>query len=291
VRVIVPATAGSAVDVVARIVARELQKRMGQPFVVENRGGGAGTIAQEAVAHAEPDGYTVLISTSAHAYTPAIRKNLSFDVEHDFAAVTPIMSTPLVLVVNPSKFETIDKLVAAGKAQPGKLNFATVGHGGFTHLGAVRFQLKAGFTATPIPFKGSAEAVTEVYAERVDFFFGPIVPALPLLRDNRIRALAVSSTSRTAILPDVPTTIEAGYPDTDFNVWIGMFVPAKTPQDIVDKLYVATRDIVQNPDMKQRFTDLGGDPMSMSPRDFDAYVQKDISAGAKLAKAAGIEPE
>jgi tripartite-type tricarboxylate transporter receptor subunit TctC len=291
VRVIVPASAGSAVDIVARIVSEELQKQLSQSFVVENRGGGAGTIAQDAVAHAEPDGYTILISTSAHAYTPAIRKNLNFDVERDFAAVTPIMSTPLALIVNPSKFKTIQELVAAGKAQSEKLNFATVGHGGFTHLGAVRFQLSAGFKATPIPYKGSAEAVTEVLAERVDFFFGPILPALSLLKDGRIRALAVSNTARTAVLPDIPTTVEAGYPDTDFNVWIGMFVPSKTPQGIIDRLYLATRAVIRAPGMQQRLADLGGDPLSMSPSEFDAYVRHEIAVGAKLVKAAGIQPE
>jgi tripartite-type tricarboxylate transporter receptor subunit TctC len=291
VRIIVPTTAGSAVDIVGRILAAHFQATFGQPFVIENRGGAAGSIAQEAAARSEPDGYTLLLATTALAYTPSIRKSLTYDVERDLTGITPIITTPLVLVVAPDRYKSVQELVAAAEADPGKLNYPTVGIGGFTHLGAERFRLSAGFTAQRIPFNGSAEALTEVVAGRADFFVGPIQPALPLIKSGKLRPLAVSSVARSSVLPGVPSLVELGYADSDLKVWIGLFAPSKLPAEIVDRLYRESRSMLQQPLVVQKFADLGGEPMTMTPAEFNAYIHEEVALGAKLVKAAGIEPE
>jgi tripartite-type tricarboxylate transporter receptor subunit TctC len=291
VHIVTGVTAGSAVDIIARTLGEQLQKQMGQPFVIENRSGGAGTIAQAAVAGAEPDGHTILAYTSVHTVTPWIRKNLSYDVERSFAGLTPIVNTPLVLVVSSEKYKSVAELVAAAKASPNSLNYASVGRGSATHLTAERFRLSAGFEAQNIPFRGNPEALTDILAGRVDFYFSPILGALPLLREGKLRALAVSSASRSSMLPDVPTTLESGYPASDFNFWTGLFVPAKTPRPVVAQLHQEIMKALQVPSVQTRFSALGGDPFTMSPEEFDAYIRKEIQINGQLVKAAGIEPE
>jgi len=194
-----------------------------------------------------------------------------------------------VLVAAPEKYRTIGELVARAKASPGSINYATVGAGAAAHLTAERFRLSAGFQAQQIPFRGAPEAITEVMAGRVDFFFSPTLPTLPLLRDNRLAALAVSSSRRASALPDVPTTVEAGYADSDYNFWIGMFVPAKTPRDVVDRLYRETAQVLQNAGVPEKLKALGAEPMGMTPQEFDAFLRDEIAMNARLVKAAGIK--
>ena len=290
VRVIVPVTAGSAIDIIARTVSEQLAAQLGQPFVVENRTGAGGTIGAAFVAKSDPDGYTILIHSSAHVISPSTFPNLSYDTGRDFAGVTLLANVPLVLVVSAAKYRSIHDLVGTAKERPGTTNFATVGYGAAAHLTAERFRLSAGFEAQQIPFKGAPEALTEVLAGRVDFFFSPTLPTLPLLQDGKLRALAVSSSRRATALPDVPTTLEAGFPNSNYDFWIGMFVPMKTPRDIVERLYQETRKAVQTRSVQEKFALLGGEPRDMTPAEFDKFIQSEIAMNAALVKAAGIKP-
>jgi len=291
VRVIVPVTAGSAIDIVARTISDQLSARLGQPFVVENRTGAGGTIGAASVAKADPDGYTILVHSTAHTIFPATFANLPFDTARDFAGVTPVVNVPLVLVVSPAKHTSLKELVAAAKAKPGSINYATVGAGAAAHMTAERLRLSASFEAQQIPFRGAPEAQTEVLAGRVDFFFSPVLAALPLVQSGQLLALAVSSSQRASALPDVPTTVEAGYPNSAYDFWIGFFLPAKTPRDIVDKLYHEIRKAKEAPEVQAKFKLLGGELMDMTPAEFDVLIRDAVELNKALAQAAGIKPQ
>jgi tripartite-type tricarboxylate transporter receptor subunit TctC len=290
IRAIVPFGAGSAIDVVARIVLQDLSSELGQAVVVENRPGAGGTIGSAQVAKSEPDGYTLLVAASAHSMAPAVYPNLSYDVARDFAAVIPLGSLPNVLVTPPVKgFKTIQEFVAAAKAKAGSFNYTSAGVGTVSHLSAERFRLSAGFQAAHVPFKGGGEALTEVIAGRAEFYFCPIATALSNVHEGRVVALAVSSPKRASALPDVPTTLEAGFPESDYTFWLGLFVRAATAREIVDKIHHASHKALQAPSMQEKLAKLGIDPMVMTPGEFDAYVRKDITDSAALVKAAGIK--
>lgn len=291
VRVIVPIAAGSGIDIVARTVSQQLAKQLGRPFVIENRPGGATTTGAAAVASAAPDGYTILFHSVAFTVTPSTVANLPYDVARDFAGVMPITNTPLLLVSPPGKFKSVGDLVARAKAEKGAMNYATPGYGAAAHFTSERFRLAAGFDAQQIPFRGTVEAVTEVVAGRVAFYFAPLTTVQSLIQEGRLDALATTSRKRISGLPNVPTTIEAGYPDSDFDFWVGMFVPSKTPRDIVEKLYVETRKAAELPELRAQMAAIGGEPMeAMTPAEFDDYVRKEIARNAAIAKAAGITP-
>jgi tripartite-type tricarboxylate transporter receptor subunit TctC len=291
VRVIVPIAAGSGIDIVARPVSQQLAKQLGRPFVIENRPGGATTTGAAAVASAAPDGYTILFHSVAFTVTPSTVANLPYDVARDFAGVMPITNTPLLLVSPPGKFKSVGDLVARAKAEKGAMNYATPGYGAAAHFTSERFRLAAGFDAQQIPFRGTVEAVTEVVAGRVAFYFAPLTTVQSLIQEGRLDALATTSRKRISALPNVPTTIEAGYPDSDFDFWVGMFVPSKTPRDIVEKLYVETRKAAELPELRAQMAAIGGEPMeAMTPAEFDDYVRKEIARNAAIAKAAGVTP-
>jgi len=291
IRAIIPFGPGSATDVIPRIVFDELSARLGQPIIVENRGGAGGTIGSAAVAKSDPDGYTILVNSSAHTITPAIYPNLSYDAAADFAAVGAIGNVPNVLIIAPSKgIKTLDEFVDAAKAKPASFNFASVGVGSAVHLSAERFRIAAGYEAQHIPFKGGAEALTEVIAGRVEYYFCPIATALPHIRDGRLLGLAVSSPKRASALPDVPTTLEAGFADSDYTFWIGAFVPAKTPKEIVEKLNREMLAAAQAAAVKEKLATLGVELMPMSAAEFDAYVKGEIKRYGTFAKAAGLKP-
>jgi len=291
VRVIVPIAAGSGMDIVARTVSQQLAKQLGRPFVNENRPGGATTTGAAAVASATPDGYTILFHSVAFTVTPSTVANLSYDVARDFAGVMPITNTPLLLVSPPGKFKSVGDLVARAKADKGAMNYATPGYGAAAHFTSERFRLAAGFEAQQIPFRGTVEAVTEVVAGRVAFYFAPLTTVQSLIQEGRLDALATTSRKRVSALPNAPTTIEAGYPESDFDFWVGMFVPSKTPRDIVEKLYVEARKAAELPELRAQMAAIGGEPMeAMTPAEFDNYVRKEIARNAAIAKAAGITP-
>lgn len=290
VKVIVPFAAGSTTDIIARAITDKMSHSMGQQLVVENRGGASGTIGQAAVAQAAPDGYTIMVHSSSHTVSPHTFAKLPFDTLADFTPVTPISSTPNVLVISPSKnIKTLQELLAAARAKPGSMNFASAGQGSATHLNAEKFKLAAKIEATNVPFKGSAEAVTEVMAGRVDYYFSPIAPVIGQIRNGQLVPLAVGSPKRAAALPNVPTTAEAGVPGSEFNFWIGMFVPARTPKDIVARLHDEVVKALNTPEVKERFTTLGADAWTLTPEQFDAYVRDEVKSNAALVKAAGLE--
>jgi tripartite-type tricarboxylate transporter receptor subunit TctC len=292
VRAVVPFAAGSSTDIIPRVVFEQLSFDLGQTIIVENRTGAGGTIGTAFVAKSEPDGHTILVSGAAHTIAPALYPRLTYHPSRDFTAVVPLGISPNVLVVSPARgFKTVSDLVAAAKSRPGTFNFSSVGIGSATHLSAERFRSSAGIKAMHIPFKGGAEAMTEVIAGRVDFFFGPPALVLPHVREGKLMALVVNGTSRTAALPDVPTTQEAGFKDAEYPIWYGLFVPAKTPRDIVNRLHSETMKALQTPKVRERVATLFVDPMIMVPNDFDAYVQKEVDLNAALVKAAGISPD
>jgi tripartite-type tricarboxylate transporter receptor subunit TctC len=292
IRAIVPFTAGSGTDIISRVVFDQLSIQLGQPIVVENKGGAGATIGAAFVAKSDPDGYTMLAPSSALTIAPALHPNLGYDTARDLAAVIPFGSSPNVLVVSPSKgFKTVHELVAAAKAKPGSFNLASNGVGTNTHLSAERFRLSAGLEATHVPFRGGPEALTEVIAGRADLFIGPIAIVLPHIRQGTLLALAVNSLTRAPALPDVPTLLEAGFRDADCPPWFGLFVPAKTPRDIVDKLHRETVKALQAPKVQEKLATLGVEPMVMTPVEFDAYIKKELSVNAALLTPTGVKAD
>ena len=289
VRVIVPYAPGSATDIVPRTVFEQVSVQVGHTILIDNRPGGGTTVGTSAVAKSDPDGHTILVHSNALVTTPAIQANIPYDPVRDFSAITPLGNVPLVLVISPDKqIGTLKELVAAAKAKPGSINYAAAGIGTPPHLTMERFRLAAGFEGQLVPFKGAPEALTEVMTGRVDVYFCPITPAMPLIRDGKLKALAVSSSKRASALPEVPTTVEAGYPNSDFDFWIGTFVPKLTPRDLVGKIYQEIAKVLDNPGMKEKLAKLGVESMVMKPEDFDAQVAKEAPIAVELAKAAGI---
>ena len=290
IKMVIPFGAGSATDVIPRIVFDRLGAQLGQAVIVENRGGAGGTIGTTAVAKSDPDGYTLLTTSSAHTIAPALYPALGYDAAKDFETVGAIGSVPNVLIVAPSRgLKTIQEFVAAGKSKPGALSFASLGVGSAVHMSAERFRISAGYEAVHVPFKGGAEALTEIIAGRVDYYFCPIATALPFIRDGKVLALAVSSKTRAAALPDVPTTLEAGFKDSDYTFWIAVFAPAKTPHAIVDTLNAEIIKAVQTPQVKEKLTALGVETSALSPAAFDAQVKGELGSYAEFAKVAGMK--
>ena len=292
VRVIVTLSAGSATDVLARIAFEQVGRQVGQSFVIVNRPGAGQRIGAQEAARAEPDGYTLLVNSSTHTLFPSMFANLQFDVEKDFAGLAPLASIPTVMVVPPDRgWSTMREFVAAAKAKPGSINYGSGGIGNSTHLAAERVRMAAGFEAVHVPFPGAPEAIREVVAGRVDFYFSPVPPALSLIREGKLKALAVASSQRSSVLTDVPTTVEAGYPESGYEFWVGAFAPAKTPQAVVERLAGELSKALQNPAVREKFAGLGADPMPMSPKEFDAHISKEIQLNAAIVKAAGIKQQ
>jgi tripartite-type tricarboxylate transporter receptor subunit TctC len=292
IRVVVPYAAGSATDLVPRTVFEQVGHQVGQSFIVENRPGGGTTIGSAQVKAAEPDGHTILVHSNAIVTVPAIQLNVPYDPVKDFSGLTPLGNVPLVLVIAPSKgIKSVKELVAKAKAKPGELNYGAAGIGTPPHLAMERFRLAAGFEGQLVPFKGAPEALTEVMTGRIDIYFCPITPALPLIRDGKVLALAVSSSKRASALPDVPTTIEAGVPESDLDFWVGAFVPKQTPRDVVVKMQAEIAKAINNPATQSKLTTLGVEQMIMAPDAFDVRIAKEADMAVKLAKAAKIEPQ
>jgi tripartite-type tricarboxylate transporter receptor subunit TctC len=288
IRLIVPFAAGGPADVIGRIIGQQAGVILGQSFVVENRGGAGGTIGSAVVAKADPDGYTLLINASAHSAAPAAYPNLSYDPSKDFAGVAIFGVVPNVLLVAPSKgIKTAKDLVAQDK--DGHMTFASAGVGSATHWAAERFLVSAGIKATHVPFSGGPAALTEVMTGRVDFCFIGISSAIPFIKNGQLLALAVSMPKRSPALPDVPTTIELGYADSDYVFWNGMLAPAKTPRPIIDRLQDEVQKALALPDVQAKLGAQGVEPMPLSPREIDAMIGKEIVQNIKLAKAAGLK--
>jgi len=288
IRAICPFSAGSTIDILGRVVTDPLGQALGQSVVVENRGGAGGTIGSFTVAKADPDGYTLLINASAHTAAPASYPSIAYDPAKDFSAVAMIGVVPNVLIISPGKnIKTVRELAARGKVET--LTYASAGVGSASHWGAERFRLAAGFAGTHVPFRGGPEAITEVITGRIDFACLGTSSTLPFIRDGRLLALAVTTRERSAALPDVPTTLEAGFPDSDYTFWNGILAPARTPEPIIARLHGEIAKILRSPAIKEKLTAQGVEPFPLAPQEFDALIRREIASNLALAKAAGLK--
>ena len=288
VRVIVPFSAGSAADVVPRIIFEQVQAQTKQAFVIENRPGGAFTIGVGAAKSAPADGYTILAHSNGFVTTPAVQP-VNWDPAKDFSGVTTLADVPMVLVISPDKkVDTLQQLVEQAKAKPGSLNYATAGLGAPTHLAMERLRLAAGITGQLVPFKGASEALTEVTAGRVDVYFSPLAASMPLIESGKLKPLAVSGTKRAAALPDVPTTTEAGFKDSDFAFYVGMYVPKGTPRDVIERMNAEVKKVLAMPSIQEKLAKIGSEAISSDPEAFDKRTAEEAALTKALVKAAGI---
>jgi tripartite-type tricarboxylate transporter receptor subunit TctC len=288
IRAMVPFAAGSTLDIVGRIVMDPLSKQLGQTIVIENRGGAGGSIGTAQVAKAAPDGYTLLIQASAHSAAPAAYPKLSYDPVRDFSAVIPFGSVPNVTLVRPGRgIKSLKDLVAAAKG--GKFTYASAGVGSATHWAAERLRLAGKFQAVHVPFKGGPDALTEVMAGRVDFTCMGMSSAMGFIKSGQLIPLAVSTTRRSPALPDIPTSVEAGFPDSDYTFWMGLFVPAKTPAAVIERLRSETEKVLKLAAVQDKLKVQGIEPMPMTSAEFDALVKREVAANIALAKAAGLK--
>jgi tripartite-type tricarboxylate transporter receptor subunit TctC len=286
-----PIGAGNAVDIIGRVVFDQMSKQLGVPIVIENRPGGGGLVGFNDVAKAAPDGYTILLGSSTFSSGVVLHKKLPYDPLKDFIAVIPFGESPSVLVTAPSKgFKTVADLVAAVKAKPGAMNYASAGIGAASHIAAERFRVAAGLEAQHVPFRGPNEALAEVVAGRIDYYFLPLAAGLSLVQGGKLIALAVSTPTRAPLMPDVPTIAEAGYPGAQYLFWGGLFVPAKTPADIVTRLHAEARKALDLPVVQSALTKVGYEPMRLTPSEFQSFFDRDLNETVKLAKQVGITP-
>jgi tripartite-type tricarboxylate transporter receptor subunit TctC len=290
IRAFIPFAAGSATDIVPRSLFEPLGAELGQTIIVENRGGAGGTLGIGAVVRADPDGYTILANSSAHTIAPWIVPNFPFDLTKDLSSALMIGQNANILIASPSKgWKTVQDLVATAKANPGSINYGSAGVGTATHIAAEKFRIAAGFEAVHIAYKGGAEALADIVAGRIDFYYCPISTALPFIEDKRVLALAASTSTRAPELPNVPTSLEAGYPNSDLNIWYGVFMPSKTPREIVEKFHGAATRVLATPAMQRRLKQLAINPMPITPADMDKYVAAELSSNEKLISATGIK--
>jgi tripartite-type tricarboxylate transporter receptor subunit TctC len=289
IRVIVGFSAGGAVDLAPRIIGEKLTETLNQPIITENRPGAGGGIAAQIVAKAAPDGYTLLSVSAAHVILPALSPTNLYDLK-DFTGITTTISVPSVLVVNPSLgVKSVRDLVAMAKAKPGELTFSSGGVGSGTHFAAELFKSLAAIDVRHVPYRGIPEAMTEVVANRIDFTFSPLSSALPLIRTGQLVALAVAPATRVAALPDVPTLAEAGVTGYRWDSWFGLLAPAQTPSAIVNVLNREIVRVVDLPDVKKRWENLGAEAMPLTPEEFDKYLLEQSALVARLVKAANIQ--
>jgi len=292
VHVVISFTAGSSTDIVGRVVFAKVAEYWGQPVVAENRGGAGGSIGSALVAKAAPDGYTLLINSSAHAVNPAIFASLPYDTVKDFADIVPLSIQPNVLVVNStSSYRTMADLLNAAKAKPGAINFGHAGIGSGTHLSTERLIAAAGINVTQVPFKGTPEVITALLSNSVDCYWAPISAGLSAIKGGKLRALAVSTTRRNPSLPEVPTPVEAGLRNADSALWFGVWGPAGLPPEVVQKISADVRRALADPGVKEKLVALGNDTLDMSPPEFAKFVREEIDTYQRVIKAAGIKPQ
>jgi tripartite-type tricarboxylate transporter receptor subunit TctC len=291
IRATIPFGAGSAADVVPRLVFDRLSAEIGQSIVIENRAGAGGTLGSAMVVKADPDGYSILAQSSALAIAPAIYPNLSFDPSKDLTSALMIGFSANVMIVPPSRpWKTIQEFIAAAKAKPGSIVFGSVGVGSAVHISAEKFRLAAGIETTHVPYRGGAEVIADILGGRIDFYFCPLATALPLISEGRVRALVVSTPKRVAELPDVPTPVDIGLKNADSVFWLGVFMPAKTPRDIVEKFHTAGEKLLAEPATQEALKKLGVETQPMTTAEMDAFLARETADFLAVVKAAGIQP-
>jgi tripartite-type tricarboxylate transporter receptor subunit TctC len=289
IRVISPFPAGSASDTVSRVVLDSVSQLVGQPMVIETKPGAGGIVGFADVAKADPDGYTLVTSSTSLGTGAVLHRHLPYDPVKDFVPVVMFGVQPNVLVASKeSGFKTVADLVAAAKAKPGALTFASAGIGSSSHMAGERLRLAANIDVRHVPFRDTG--LTEVMAGRIDYYFIPLAAAASALGSGKLTVLAVSSPKRVALLPDAQSIVEAGYPNAIFRFWVGLSAPARTPRPVIDKIHDATEKALQNPALREKLAKLGVEPEPMSVDAFGKYVRDDIAATAQLAKEAHIEP-
>jgi tripartite-type tricarboxylate transporter receptor subunit TctC len=292
IRFIAPFTAGGPVDITARIVAQKLTESWGQPVVVENRTGASGTIGTDVVAKAPPDGYTALMSASAHVIVPSILPKVPYDPIRDFAPVTVVMSSPLVLVVTPTlPVKSVKEFIALAKARPGELSFASSGPGSSTHLTSELLKSVTGTKMVHVPYKGQSQALTDVISGQVPFMFNTLPPVVELVKAGRLRTLAITSEKRSPRFPDLPTFAESGYKGMITGSWYALWLPARTPEAIVTRLEKEVVRITNLPDVRNRILELGGEPVASTPAQFDAFQKAEMARWAKVIRDSGAKAE
>ena len=285
IKAVNPFGAGSAGDVVPRLFFERLSAELGQPIVIDNRVGAGGSVGTGAVAKSEPDGYTLLSQTNAIAIAPAIFPNLNYDTTRELSSVLMIGYAANVMIVsNERPWKTVQDFLKAARTKGTVINYGSVGVGSAVHISSEKFRAAAGFEATHVPYRGGSEVITDIIGGRIDFYFCPIATALPLIRDGQVRALVVSTPERARDLPDIPTPIEAGLKDADSSIWFGVFVPSKTPPDIVEKLYTSGTKVLNAAETQASLSKLGIAPMPLKPADMDALLIREIAANKLLLK-------
>ena len=291
-RIIVPAAPGGTTDIASRLLADKMATELGQNIVVENRAGAGGIIGVQALLAAAPDGYTLMMGNiGPNAINYALYRSLSYKPE-DMTPITTVISNPNVLVVNPAvPAKTVGELVALAKAGPGKLSFASSGRGQSVHMSGELFRFKTGIDIVHVPYKGTGPALIDLLAGQVSMIFSSLPSTMGYIRSGRLRALAVTGKQRSPELPDVPTMVEAGYPDFEVTGWFGLFASAKTPRPVIDKIYRAAKSVLASSEIKARFAELGGTAGGEPPEQFRNYVMAEKQKWAQVAAAAKIQPE
>ena len=290
IKLIVPYPPGGGTDVIARIVQEPLAKELGQQVIIDNRGGAGGSIGSALAAQSPSDGYTVLFTLSSHTINPAIYTKLPFDTEKDFSSVVTVASLPQILVANPNfPAKTVKEVIEMAKAKPGTISYASVGNGSPGHLAGAMMATDAGVDMTHIPYRGGGPAVTDVMAGQVPLLWVSIPAAAQFVKAGKLRALAVSTVKRSAVFPDVPTMVESGFKGFEVDSWYAMFVPAKTPQTIIDRLNKATVNVLAQPEVKEKLLGQGAEAVGDTPAQLSGVVKKEIAKWKQVVKTANIK--
>ena len=291
IKIVAPSTPGDAPDVIARLVADKLSIALGQQVVVENKPGAGGVVGSDAVAKAAPDGYTLIMGNAgSHGINAAVYAKLPYDIQRDFAPVSQVAIAPNVMVINPSvPANTVAEFIAYAKAQPGKLSYASGGNGSSAHMSMELFKSMAGVDIEHIPYKGSSPALTDLVGGQVAVFIGNMPPTVPLVKAGKLRALAVTTKTRSALMPELPTIAEAGLPGYETVAWFGVLAPAGTPPDVVNRLSQEIGKIARSPEMREKLLAMGAEPVGGTPEEFKAVIDRDIAKWKPLAQKVGIK--
>jgi tripartite-type tricarboxylate transporter receptor subunit TctC len=292
IHLIVSFPPGGASDILGRAIGQKLSARLGQPIVIDNRGGAGGTIAADLAAKAPPDGYTLLMAAGAHALAPSIYAHLGYDIIRDFAPITLVARGSYLLLLHPAvKANSVRELIALAKAEPGQLNFASPGTGAPPHLAGELFNTMAHVKLIHVPYRGDTQALADLVGGQVQLGFIAVAASLPLVRSGLLKAIAVTSAERTPVLPDLPTIAEAGLPGYALGTWFGLLAPTGTPPSVIATLHDETARIVAGDDIRERFAAIGFEAVSDTPDEFARHIKAETENYARIAKAAGIQPE
>ena len=292
IRIIVPFGAGSATDALARVIGPKMTEMWGQQVIVENRPGAGSVVGTGVAAKAPPDGYTLLVVSASHAINATLYTKLPFDPVKDFSGITPLALIPNILIVHPSlPVKNVKELVALAKKNPGTFNYTSAGIGSNSHINGEIFRSTAGIKIVHVPFKGFAEAITEILAGRLEMTFAPAILASQHIKSGRVRPLAVGSSKRSSAFPQLPTMVEAGVPDCIFDGWFGLITVAGTPRHIIEKLNGAVLKILRTPDVAAQLQNQGADPLPMTPDEYDKYIRSEVVKLGKVVKESGAKAE